>query len=150
MYSRLGPWDRCARQEDHGGDVYRPFVSGFDGIERRSLISSRFLRPVPTSLTHTTPTATSSPRPARRLLSSPLPPLCCSMTQTATIRHPTLLVAASHQRPPSQFLLGFFRAPAPGTRCLSCKQKSLSCSRYTSLRTAIHGKPPCHRVTGGF
>ncbi|KAF8137929.1 hypothetical protein K438DRAFT_732700 [Mycena galopus ATCC 62051] len=35
----------------------------------------------------------------------------------------------------SQFLLGFFRSPSPG---LSCKQKSLSCSRYISLRTAIH------------
>ncbi|KAJ7788831.1 hypothetical protein B0H14DRAFT_2946770, partial [Mycena olivaceomarginata] len=36
-------------QEDHDDDVYRPFVSGFDGIERRAaLISSRFLCPVPT------------------------------------------------------------------------------------------------------
>jgi hypothetical protein len=34
----------------------------------------------------------------------------------------------------------FFRAPSPGTRCPSCKQHSLSCSRYT-LWTAIHGKP---------
>ncbi|KAJ7800135.1 hypothetical protein B0H14DRAFT_3490937 [Mycena olivaceomarginata] len=50
----------------------------------------------------------------------------------------------------SQFLLGFFRSPSPGTRRLSCKQKSLSCSRYTSLQTAIHGKPPCHRVTRRF
>ncbi|KAJ7789845.1 hypothetical protein B0H14DRAFT_233329 [Mycena olivaceomarginata] len=78
MYCRLGPWTAALApalfhgQEDHGGDLYRPFVSGFDGIERRSLISSRFLRPVPTSLAHTTPTATSSPRPARRLRSSAL------------------------------------------------------------------------------
>jgi hypothetical protein len=114
-----------------------------------------------TSLTHTTPTPTSSPRPARRrrrvrrrcprLRYSPLPPpLCCSTTPTATMRHPTLLVAVSPASSSfSQFLLGFFRAPFPGTRRLSCKQKSLPCSRYTSLRLAIHGKPPLHRVTRG-
>jgi hypothetical protein len=74
-----------------------------------------------TSLTHTTPTPTSSPRLARRrwrvrrrcprLRSSPLPPpLCCSTAPTATMRHPTLLVAASHQRPPP---LTVSTAPSP-------------------------------------
>ncbi|KAJ7800260.1 hypothetical protein B0H14DRAFT_1695139 [Mycena olivaceomarginata] len=35
----------------------------------------------------------------------------------------------------SQYLLALF----PGTRRLSCKQGSLSCLRYTSLRTAVYG-----------
>ncbi|KAJ7697275.1 hypothetical protein B0H14DRAFT_3039326, partial [Mycena olivaceomarginata] len=28
--------------------------------------------------------------------------------------------------------------PSPGTWHLFCKQRSLSCSRYTSLQTAVH------------
>ncbi|KAF8215099.1 hypothetical protein K438DRAFT_770418 [Mycena galopus ATCC 62051] len=110
-----------------------------------------------------TPTPTSSPRPARRrwpvrrprVPRPPSVPLRCR-------RHSAALRPNGHYAPSnaascclspasssfSQQLLGFFRAPSPRTRRLSCKQRSLSCSRYTSLWTAI--QPPCHRVTRGL
>ncbi|KAJ7699713.1 hypothetical protein B0H14DRAFT_3904527 [Mycena olivaceomarginata] len=43
MYSRLGPWDRCARPGSlpRPRGPRRPFVSGFDSIERRAALMCR-------------------------------------------------------------------------------------------------------------
>ncbi|KAJ7869509.1 hypothetical protein B0H13DRAFT_2670036 [Mycena leptocephala] len=86
-------------QEDHDGDVYRPFVPGFDGIERRAaLMRNPIFTDIFSVLTRGadatmswTPTPTSSPRPARRR--------CRRSVVYDPNGHPTLLVATSHQNP---------------------------------------------------
>ncbi|KAJ7810642.1 hypothetical protein B0H14DRAFT_1482511 [Mycena olivaceomarginata] len=94
-----------------------------------SMVSSGYLldsyADATTSLTHTTPPFLSAAT-AALLLYDP----------KATMRHPTLLVAASHQRPPP--FLSSYSAPFLQTKIIVVLA--------TSLRTAINGKPPCHRV----
>ncbi|KAJ7789841.1 hypothetical protein B0H14DRAFT_3572384 [Mycena olivaceomarginata] len=89
MYSRLGPWDRCARPGSlpRPRGPRRPFVSGFDGIERRAALMRR--NPIFADIA----VLASVPLRCHRRSAAQRP-------QTATMGDPTLLVAASHQRPP--------------------------------------------------
>jgi hypothetical protein len=151
MYSRLSPWDLFST-------TAAMFVSGFDGIKcqaalmRRTLIFADIFSVLMPPRDSDSDQLTSACTP---------PPSSPPFLSTATLllydpngHHARSNAARCCFSPVSSsfshFLLGFFRAPSPETQRLSCKRKSLSCSRYTSLRTAIHSKPPCHRVTRGF
>ncbi|KAJ7788836.1 hypothetical protein B0H14DRAFT_252899 [Mycena olivaceomarginata] len=71
-------------QEDHDDDVYRPFVSGFDGIERRAaLISSRSPRPAHREYAAAVLAFPRVPRPPR--------PPCLSLPLTAFLKARALL-----------------------------------------------------------
>jgi hypothetical protein len=99
--------------EDHDDDVDRPFVPGFDGIERRAaLMRNPIFTDIFSVLTRGadatmswTPTPTSSPRPARRR--------CRRSVVYDPNGHPTLLVATSHQCPPFLILTRRFSCPFP-------------------------------------